>query len=326
MIKAIKIPAILCDIDGLLLRGIKPIPRVLETFRALRTKPLDLLFKNQSFPKEKLIPLVLLTNGGVTVPEKKVEKYNKLFSLNSDLHKLRSENFVLNYSPLTEDLTERKKDLWMIIGMGEISEIAEYCGFSNTITLGSLLKKRENPENFKHLLHKITGILVLDDVISWDLNILMMMELIKIHSVEKFPIVLVHDDKMYPDEFPLPRMCLGTFNKVLTEFTQKMYGKSPNLIFYGKPTLRTFEYTKTTVKKLYNDCEISTFYMLGDNPDTDILGGNRSGMETILVKTGVYTDLNKDNYIGEEKKAKFIVEDFREAIELIAEKEGFYPF
>ena len=327
MSNKIRFPAIICDIDGLLFRGIHLIPRVLETFQALRQKPLNLLYKSNVFPLNKQLPLVLLTNGGVTLPEKKLFKYNQTFSLERDFHKLKSENLVLNYSPLTEDLQEKKRDLWLITGMGEISEIARYCGFSHTITLDSLMKKRQNSinqESYRSFLKEITGVLVLDDLVSWDHNLVIILDLLSIHSIEKFPIVLVHNDKFYPDEFPLPRMCLGVFNRVLANFALKIYGKKPNLIFYGKPTLRTFEYTKQFVRKNWQDYEISRFYMLGDNPDTDILGGNKGGMETVLVKTGVYNDSNKEQFGGEDSKAKFIVEDFKEAIDLIAEKEGFY--
>lgn len=33
---------------------------------------------------------------------------------------------------------------------------------------------------------------------------------------------------------------------------------------------------------------ISNFYMIGDNPESDIAGGNAAGWTTILVRSGVF--------------------------------------
>ena len=339
-----KVPAILCDIDGLLLRGITPLPKVIETLRYLRS-PLNILYKSPEFSKytTQQIPIILLTNGGAALPLAKTERYNKYFGFDNDLLRLKPENVILNYSPLIDDLHEMKNKLLIISGLGNIEEIAEYCGFKNVITLNDFLEVREilkgikkneeeypkklinfakKYENFDILLKEISGYLVLDDLVDWDLNLNIILKLLSINS-EKFPIVLVHDDKLYPDSFPLPRMALGIFNQILIKFSQKILNKAPNFIFYGKPTLKTFEYTKKFVIENWSEFEISKFYMLGDNPETDILGGNMSYMETILVKTGVYTDENKEKFNIEKLKPKYIVEDFYEAIKVISLKEGF---
>ena len=38
------------------------------------------------------------------------------------------------------------------------------------------------------------------------------------------------------------------------------------------------------VKKMEKNVEITKFYMIGDNPNSDIKGGNQAGWTTILVK------------------------------------------
>lgn len=60
--------------------------------------------------------------------------------------------------------------------------------------------------------------------------------------------------------------------------------------------------------------------MIGDNPASDIAGGNLVGWTTILVKTGVF----KASTGGNDKKhpATYVVDDFKEAIELISRLEG----
>ena len=59
--------------------------------------------------------------------------------------------------------------------------------------------------------------------------------------------------------------------------------------------------------------------MIGDNPKSDIAGGNSAGMITILVKTGVWDGKTKNDL---EHPATYVVNDFEEAINLIFEMEG----
>jgi ribonucleotide monophosphatase NagD (HAD superfamily) len=64
------------------------------------------------------------------------------------------------------------------------------------------------------------------------------------------------------------------------------------------------------------DLQISHIYMVGDNPDADILSAKKMGWVSILVKTGVFKgeeeDLQKLKYIPD-----YLVYDFEEAINLI---------
>ena len=73
--------------------------------------------------------------------------------------------------------------------------------------------------------------------------------------------------------------------------------------------------------------QITNFYMIGDNPESDIAGGNAKGWSTVLVKTGVF-DPKADSSTsdGNDKKnpATYVAEDFEEAINWIYEKEGLH--
>ncbi len=59
---------------------------------------------------------------------------------------------------------------------------------------------------------------------------------------------------------------------------------------YGKPELHHFEYAEEYGKKNYIDenHEVSKYYMIGDNPHTDIRGANTIGWVSIMVRTGVF--------------------------------------
>ena len=64
--------------------------------------------------------------------------------------------------------------------------------------------------------------------------------------------------------------------------------------------------------------EISSYYMIGDNPEGDIEGANRKGWNSILVGTGLHQGLGND----ERHPAMYVVRDMKEAVRLICEKEG----
>ena len=65
--------------------------------------------------------------------------------------------------------------------------------------------------------------------------------------------------------------------------------------------------------------KISNFYMIGDNPHSDIAGANAKGWVSILVKTGVFLVDAETSEHGNDKThpATYVVENFKEAIALI---------
>ena len=69
--------------------------------------------------------------------------------------------------------------------------------------------------------------------------------------------------------------------------------------------------------------ELTNYYMIGDNPKSDIAGGNAKNMTTILVKTGVFNPEDKTSEGGNDREhpASFVVDSFKEAIELIWKRE-----
>lgn len=58
--------------------------------------------------------------------------------------------------------------------------------------------------------------------------------------------------------------------------------------------------------------------MIGDNPHSDIKGANEIGWISILVRTGVFSGLHNDTV----DPAKYVVNDFHDAIKLIFQLEN----
>ena len=83
------------------------------------------------------------------------------------------------------------------------------------------------------------------------------------HSNEKVPIVT--------------QGCIGAYY-------EKLGGKA---VYFGKPYTGIFEYAKTLVPNA------EKIAMVGDTPWTDVLGGNRSGLDTVMTLTGVPSEFLK---------------------------------
>jgi ribonucleotide monophosphatase NagD (HAD superfamily) len=60
-----------------------------------------------------------------------------------------------------------------------------------------------------------------------------------------------------------------------------------NIVHYGKPSLNTSRYAEHYIRNLYPG-DLGNIYMIGDNPKSDIRGGNAAGWKTILLRTGVF--------------------------------------
>jgi ribonucleotide monophosphatase NagD (HAD superfamily) len=77
-------------------------------------------------------------------------------------------------------------------------------------------------------------------------------------------------------------------------------------VVYGKPELATYKYADEVIKQWMNEIHNEQvvpehIYMVGDNPQSDICGGNMYGWNTCLVRTGVFQGGDND----EENPANF---------------------
>jgi ribonucleotide monophosphatase NagD (HAD superfamily) len=71
-------------------------------------------------------------------------------------------------------------------------------------------------------------------------------------------------------------------------------------VVYGKPELATYKYAdevlKAWMEEIHNENRLpKNVYMIGDNPASDIIGGNMYGWNTCLVRTGVFQGKEGEN-------------------------------
>lgn len=156
------------------------------------------------------------------------------------------------------------------------------------------------------------------------------------------PLHFSNPDFLSKFEHPYPRLAQGAFKTALKAlYVQKLrtlrlpeesIDEKVGLSFqqWGKPTAATFRFVEKRLRELAPEdkkkATIERYYMVGDNPTSDIEGcrranifhrGSKTSWYGVLVRTGVYKD-------GDEMNGAVTVQDtINEAVEWILKQEGF---
>jgi HAD superfamily hydrolase (TIGR01456 family) len=157
------------------------------------------------------------------------------------------------------------------------------------------------------------------------------------------PIHFSNPDFLSKFEHPYPRLAQGAFKAALKAlYIQKLrtlrvpeeaIDEKVGLSFqqWGKPTAATFRFVEARLRELREtkDTEkapVERYYMVGDNPTSDIEGcrranifhrGSNTSWQGVLVRTGVWKE-------GDEENGAVTVQDtINEAVEWILKQEGF---
>ncbi len=110
---------------------------------------------------------------------------------------------------------------------------------------------------------------------------------------QRIPIYFSQGDLLCPTEHPIPRMSQGAFRIGLEAMYRALTGVDLERVVYGKPELATYKYADEVLTswmgQLHGEEKLpENVYMIGDNPASDIIGGNMYGWNTCLVRTGVF--------------------------------------
>jgi HAD superfamily hydrolase (TIGR01456 family) len=127
-------------------------------------------------------------------------------------------------------------------------------------------------------------------------------------TTDQIPIYFASEDLLYKDEFVNPRFGLGMYKTALTTlYTARLAATgisnkdadarmADSWIQYGKPTLLQYDYVVADLhaKAAAKGKVITQFFMVGDNPNSDMLGAYNANQNDsipwcgVLVETGVY--------------------------------------
>ncbi|KAI0386592.1 HAD-superfamily hydrolase [Hypomontagnella monticulosa] len=345
------VPAFVFDIDGVLVKGRKPVPGARETIQLLQRLG---------------IPFIFLTNGGGHTEAAHVAKLAMRIDVQLD-----AQQFVQSHTPFYDLVPKYEDETVLVLGGSgqQIRELAQAYGFRKVVTSSDLLAQFPHIHPFPemtgahHAEHarindltrvsgtRIAAILVWTSPRDWCLDLQVVMDLLlseggvlgtrSRHNGDTTrenkgyqtdgqpPLFFCNPDFEWSTEHTQPRFAQGAFREALKGVWQSATGGADlEYSVVGKPTEATYIYGERTLREyadkvLPEDHKIGTAYMIGDNPQSDIIGSNsfvsRAGItwKSVLVETGVYV-------AGTTPSAPpfHTARNVKEAIEWALEREG----
>lgn len=305
------------DIDGVLVRGGRPIPAAIEAMKILNGE-------NEYGIK---VPYIFLTNGGgKTEAERCIDLSRQL-----DIEVSPSQ-FICGHTPMRE-MVEKYQTVLVIGGEGEkCREVAEGYGFRDVVTPGDIIKDNETTTPFRRLTEeerknsrkrdlsttKIDAIFVFADSRDWAGDIQIMLDLAMSkggyigtlsETYDEGPtIYFSHNDIVWSAAHDNVRLGMGALRKMVEMlFRDLTKGKELDTIAFGKPQIGTFEFATRLLQQWRKDEHHinrppETVYFVGDTPESDIRGTNmfndksKNDWYSILVRTGVYQEGTEPAY------------------------------
>uniref|UniRef100_A0A914YWK2 Cat eye syndrome critical region protein 5 n=1 Tax=Panagrolaimus superbus TaxID=310955 RepID=A0A914YWK2_9BILA len=277
------------DIDGVIFRGRDLLPGAHEA--------IDLLTDEK---KKFRFPVVFLTNGTHSMRITRAQRLSEAL----DVEILPSQ-VVLAHSPLTMFNDFHGKHVLMV-GQGPVEEIGANMGFKKITTLEDLgtLFPYLDCVNFKRRRHDfstvvstsfqpIEAIVLLGEPLKWESALQYLVDVLITNgnpvepSITRgsiahphLPIIACNLDLLWMAEaqLPLPRFGHGIFLTCLETLYRKLTGYELHYTaILGKPSEVSFLHATYCAQKVAHHLGLSPIeklYVIGDNPESDILGAN----------------------------------------------------
>ncbi|KAI0471166.1 HAD-superfamily hydrolase [Xylaria cf. heliscus] len=305
------------DIDGVLVRGGRPIPEAIEAMKVL----------NGDNKYGIKIPYIFLTNGGGKSEAERCGDLSRQLEVD-----ISPAQFICGHTPMSEMATKYNTVL-VVGGEGEkCRTVAQSYGFKDVVTPGDIIKadsattpfRKLTPEELKNSKERdfsdvvIEAIFVFADSRDWagDLQIIIDLAMSKGGRVgtlsETFdegpPIYFSHNDVVWSAAHENVRLGMGALRGIVEyTFKEVTKGKTLKTHAFGKPQIGTFEFATRLLKRWRkNEHSLNsppnTVYFVGDTPESDIRGTNlynekaENDWYSILVKTGVYQEGTEPTY------------------------------
>lgn len=304
------------DIDGVLIRGGRPIPEAIEAMKVL----------NGQNAYGIKIPYIFVTNGGGKTEQERCIQLSQQLEL-----EVSPGQFICGHTPMRE-MAERYKTVLVVGGEGEKCRIvAEGYGFQDVVTPGDIIKDNPDTTPFRKLTAEeqknsrtrdfsklaIEAIFVFADSRDWAgdqqiiLDLLMSKGGVLGTRSETFddgpPVFFSHNDVVWSASHDLTRLGMGALRLSLEAMYKAVTGKDLNTTAFGKPQIGTFQFATRLLQQWRKDTHgidapPETVYFVGDTPESDIRGTNEFNKQaentwySILVRTGVYQTGTKPKF------------------------------
>ncbi|KAK4693606.1 hypothetical protein P7C71_g3825, partial [Lecanoromycetidae sp. Uapishka_2] len=306
------------DIDGVLIRGGRPIPEAIEAMKVLNGQ-------NEYGVK---VPYIFLTNGGGKTELERCVQLSKQLEL-----EISPGQFICGHTPMKE-MAEKYETVLVVGGEGEkCRQVAEGYGFKDVVTPGDIMKDNERTTPFRKLTDqetqnsrkrnfgktKIDAIFVFADSRHWGDDQQIIIDLLTSKNGvlgtrsenydEGPPIYFSHNDIIWSAEHEHTRLGMGALRTSLEAIYQGITGKQLVSTAFGKPQLGTFQFATRLLQQWRKDTHginkpPETVYFVGDTPESDIRGTNEynesslsdNDWYSILVRTGVFKEGTKPRF------------------------------
>ncbi|KAJ5709672.1 hypothetical protein N7493_009963 [Penicillium malachiteum] len=310
-VEAAKNMAFAFDIDGVLAHGPEPIEEAKAALKILNGE-------NELGIK---IPYILLTNGGGKTEVARCAQLSEMLET-----PISTEQFIQSHTPM-QALSEYYETVLVCGGEGyKVREVAETYGFKHVVhpkdilawdptvspwrTFSEADRKDAKPRDFSKM--KFDAILVFADSYDYATDFQIILDLLlsedgklltraKDPLATRIPIYFSQGDLVFPTNHKgPPRLTQGAFRIAIEAQYKAMTGYELERVVYGKPERATYTYADEVLKhwmeEIHNENRLpKNVYMVGDNPQSDIIGGNMYGWNTCLVRTGVFQGKEGEN-------------------------------
>lgn len=283
-VKTTNVPSfgLMFDVDGVIVRGKRVIPRVPDAFRKL-------VDENGQFR----VPAVFVTNAGNARCKDKAKQLSDWLGI-----EIPEDKVVMSHTPL-KIFYEFHNKCVLVSGQGPVEEIAKNVGFRDIVTIENLRaafplldavdqKRRVSTiTEEKTDFPKIEAVVLFGEPIRWETALQLILDVIMTNGspghpqrliYPHIPVLACNMDLQWMAEANIPRFGHGAFLVCLEELYKKITGKE--LIYsalIGKPSEITYQYAHQLILDQAHSLGISNIkhlYAIGDNINTDIFGAN----------------------------------------------------
>ncbi|XP_076468599.1 haloacid dehalogenase-like hydrolase domain-containing 5 [Babylonia areolata] len=273
----------LFDIDGVIVRGRRVLPSAREAFQLLTDG-------NGNFQ----VPALFVTNAGNSLRCSKAQQLSQWLGIN-----VEEEQVVMSHSPLKMFQQFHDKHV-LINGQGPVKEIAHNLGFTRVTTVDELSasfpyldvmdhkRRRAAPCAFEDYFPPIEAVVLFGEPVKWEMPLQILLDVLMsngkpnspstILPYPHLPVLACNMDLLWMAEAPTPRFGHGCFLHALEGLYQKITGRELKYTaLIGKPSDITYHHADYLLHQQAKNLGINgikTIYCIGDNPETDIYGGN----------------------------------------------------
>ncbi|KAL8739483.1 MAG: hypothetical protein Q9190_007716 [Brigantiaea leucoxantha] len=306
------------DIDGVLIRGGKPIPEAIQAMKVLNGQ-------NEYGVK---VPYIFVTNGGGKTEQERCMDLSQQLEM-----EVSPGQFICGHTPMRE-MAEKYKTVLVVGGEGDkCRTVAEGYGFKDVVTPGDIIKDNKATTPFRKLTDdesnhsrarnfgqvEIEAIFVFADSRDWagDQQIILDLMMSKKGRLgtrsETFdegpPLFFSHNDIVWSTSHQLSRIGMGALRASTEAMFKAITGKELVSTAFGKPQIGTFQFATRLLQQWRKDVHgidapPQTVYFVGDTPESDIRGTNEFNESqlssnqwySILVRTGVFQEGTKPRF------------------------------